>query len=150
MSEFPADKILVDHYNVALGPEGEIRIPQDWLDFFGEGKPAKVLLLPAPGPAVWIFAERDAKAQKAIEECTPPDRDTEKYLAQFGKPCEAALTSKHALLLSAGLRRWLGIRQQAILIGCYDHAEIMSPKVWKKINSIPDPRLAQAAQELGF
>lgn len=150
MKKYPVDKILVAHYTVALGSGGAIRIPQDWRDFFGEGKPVKVLLLPAPGPAVWMFAERAAEALRAIDACTPPDRETEKYLAQFGKPCETALTSKHALLLSAGLRRWLGIRKQVVLVGCYDHAEIMSPKAWKKINSTPDPRLAQAVRELGF
>ena len=150
MSEFPADKILVDHYPVALGSGGSIRIPKDWRDFFGEDKPVTVVLVPAPGPALWMFAGRDVKALKAIDERIPSDEETEKFHAQFGKPYETVLTSKYALRLPARMCRWLGIRKQAILIGCYDHAEIMSPKTWKKIDGISGPRIAQAARELGF
>ena len=150
MSEFPADKILVDHYPVALGSGGSIRIPKDWRDFFGEDKPVTVVLVPAPGPSLWIFAGRDAQALKAIEERIPPDEETEKFHAQFGKPYETVLTSKYAVRLPARMRRWLGIRKKAFLIGVYDHVEIMSPKTWKKIDSISDTRIAQVVRELGF
>ncbi len=150
MSEFPAGKILGDHGTVALGAGGAICIPQDWQEIFGEDKPVTVVLVPAPGPSLWMFAGREAQTLKAIDERIPPDDETKKFHAQFGKPYETVLTAEYALRLSARMRHWLGIQKRAVLIGCYDHAEIMSPKTWKKINSNPDPRLAQAVRELGF
>ena len=150
MSDFPSDKILVDHYTVALGPDGSVSIPEDWREFFGEGKSVGVLMLPAPGPSIWLFAARDAEPLRAIDERAPPDKETAKYLSQLGRSCEAVLTSKYALPLSARLRRWLGIRKQAILIGCYDHAEIMSSKTWKRIDLPMSESLALAARELGL
>ena len=117
MSESPADKFLVDHYTISLGSGGSLRIPKDWREFFGEDRPVKVLLLPSSGPSVWMFAERDAEALRAIEQRTPPDEEVAKFLAQFGKSCEMVLTSKYALSLSAGMRCWLGICRQAVLIG---------------------------------
>jgi DNA-binding transcriptional regulator/RsmH inhibitor MraZ len=150
MSRFPANGILVGHYTVAVGSGGAIHIPKNWRDYFGDDKPVKVLLLQAPGPSVWIFAGRYAKALRDIEVRTPPDEETLKFLAEFGKPCERVLTSKYDLRLSADLRRSLGIRKQAILNGCYEHAEIMSPETWKKIDIAPDPLLDQATRDLGF
>lgn len=150
MNVFPADKILVDHYTVALGPGGAIRIPKDWQEFFGEGQAVRVLLLPAPGPSIWLFAAQDAEALQAVKGHPPPDDETGAYLAQFGKPCEAVLTSKYALMLPARMRRWLGIRKRAFLIGCYDHAEIMSLKTWKRIGPPASESLALAARELGL
>ena len=150
MSGFPADKILVGHYPVALGPRGLFRIPKDWRDFFGEDKPVKMLLLPASGPAIWLFTVREAGALRALEAHPAPDEGVAKFRAQFGKPREAVLTAKYEVRLPPDMRRWLGIRKQAILIGCYDHAEIMAPKVWKNMNNTSDPRLAQAIRELGF
>ena len=150
MKQSPSDTILVDHYNVALGPGGAIRIPKDWQEFFGEDKPVKVRLLPAPGPSIWLFAARDAESLRAIDEHVPPDEEIAKYLAQFGKSCESVLTSKYALMLPARMRRWLGTRKRVVLVGCCDHAEIMSPKAWKTIDTIPSDVLAQAVQELGL
>lgn len=150
MNVFPADKILVDHYTVSLGPGGSILIPKDWRDFYGEEKPVRVILLPAPGPAVWLFAARDAEALRAIEDHTPPDEEARKYLAGYGKPCETVLTSKCALMLPARMRRWLGVRNRAFLIGCCDHAEIMSLKTWKRIGPPASESLALAARALGL
>lgn len=150
MIKQPNDNILVDHYTVAVGPGGTICIPKDWQEFFVAGKSMKVVLLPAPGPSIWLFAGHEYEALLAIAERAPPDEETERFLAQFGKPCEAVLTSKYALMLSARMRHRLGIRKRAILIGCYDHAEIMSPKAWKTIDTIPSDVLAQAVQELGL
>ena len=150
MSDFPTDIILVDHYSVALGPGGAIRILKDWPEYFGEGKSVKVVLVPAPGPSLWMFAGRNAKALRAIDERIPPDAETEKFHAQFGKPYEAILTPKCELILPASMRRWLGLRKRVFLIGVCDHVEIMSPKTWKKIDSIPIPRLAEAIRALGF
>lgn len=150
MIKQPNENILVGHYTVAVGPGGTICIPKDWRDFFGAGKSIKVVLLPAPGPTIWLFAGREAKTLRAIEDRIPPDQETEKFLAKFGKPCEAVLTSRHALSLTASMRRWLGIRKQAILIGCCDHAEIMSPKTWEKLDNIPSDSLVRAIHELGF
>jgi len=117
---------------------------------FGESKPVMVLLVPAPGPSIWMFAGRDAMALKAIDERIPPDDETKMFHEQIGKPYETVLTSKYTLRLPARVRRWLGIRKRAFLIGVVDHVEIMSPKTWKKIDSSSDPRLVQAAQALGF
>lgn len=150
MYEISNNVILVDHYSVALGPGGTIPILKDWPEYFGECKPVKVVLVPAPGPSIWMFAARDAGALRAIDERIPLDDETKMFHEQFGRPYETVLTSKYALRLPARVRRWLGIRKRAFLIGVVDHVEIMSPKTWEKIDSSSDPRLVQAAQALGF
>ena len=150
MYEISNNVILVDHYSVALGPGGAIRILKDWPEFFGQSRPVKVVLVPAPGPSIWMFAARDAGALRAIDERIPPDDETKNFHAQFGKPYETVLTSKYALRLPAHMRRWLGIRKRAFLIGVVDHVEIMSPKTWKKIDAVQTPLLDQAAKAFGF
>ena len=146
----PAMDVLVDHFAVSVGADGSILVPKDWRPFFGGDQPGRVALARRPGPSIGLHPWRDIRKLRRFADGKMPDAATRKFQAELGAPCETVLSSKSRLRLPDDLRRWAGIKTKAMLVGCFDHAEIMSMKNWKQIERTSSDSLALAVRELGI
>lgn len=146
----PSMKVLVDHFVVAVGADGSLLVPKAWRPFFGKGRPVRVVLARRPGALIGLHAWHGVRKLRAVVQCDMPDEETRQFQQELGMPVEVALSSRFRLRLPDELRRWAGIRTEAVLLGCVDHTEITSMKTWKRIG-VPAPEsVVHAARELGL
>lgn len=150
MTVSPSMEVLVDHFVVAVGADGSILVPKAWRPFFGKDKPVKAVLARRPGTSIGLHAWRDVRKLRAVARCDMPDEETRRFQKELGTPVEVALTSRFGLRLPDELRRWAGIRTKAVLLGCIDHAEVMSVKTWQRSAPPAPESVALAVRELGL
>ena len=151
MSPAKENLVLCASHAVTVNARGAIRIPSDWREFFSAGREAGVVMMCGPGPAIWIYPGRSGWMLREIDERHPPDGESRSFHAQFGPPCNAILTSRFTVTLPKDMRRRAALENKVILCGCYDHLEVMTPAVFRKINGkIQKREFKQAVREMGF
>ena len=151
MSPAKEGLVLCASHTVTVNARGAIRIPNDWQEFFSAGREAGVVMMCGAGPAIWIYPGRSGRMLRDIDERHPPDGESRSFHAQFGPLCHAILTSRFTVTLPGDMRRQAALGSKVILCGCYDHFEVMTPAVFRKINgTIQKQEFKRAVREMGF